>query len=179
LRLEHHVNTRVFRNAKSKSQWKLPVTAQFEIDADSFSTWRVRKVMDNLGTMVEMLLNDWNPNRVVLWQEMLQKYLDVMRLAFQHEDFSDEDIESFQDAVNEWYYKYFELVGLPGITNYVHLLGAGHLYHFLKKWRNLNRISSSGGRRKMVLLLCLLIKGQEKVMPEVHMGQHTPHESCL
>jgi hypothetical protein len=73
--------------------------------------------MDNLGTMLDLLLDDWNPNPLVLWQEMLQKYMDVMTLAFQHEDFSDEDSESFQDAVDDWYYKYISLVGLPGITN--------------------------------------------------------------
>jgi len=135
--------------------------------------------MDNLGTMVEMLLNDRFPNRMVLLQEMHKKNLDVTRLAFQHEDFSDEDIESFQDAVDEWYYKYIELVGLPRITNYAHLLGAGHLYHFLKKWRNLYCYQQQGWEKKMVLLLCLLREGQEKVVLEVNMGQHTPHESCL
>ena len=35
--VEHHVNTRVFGNAKSKSQWKLPLTSKFEID----SAWHV------------------------------------------------------------------------------------------------------------------------------------------
>jgi hypothetical protein len=94
--VEHHVNTRIFGNAESKSQWKLPVTSEFEIDTVSFSAWRVQKVMDNLGTMVEVLMRDRNPDCVVLWQEMLQKYLDVMSIAFQHEDFSDEDIEIFQ-----------------------------------------------------------------------------------
>ena len=101
-----------------------------------------------MGTMVEMLLNDRFPNRMVLLQEMHKKNLDVTRLAFQHEDFSDEDIESFQDAVDEWYYKYIELVGLPRITNYVHLLGAGHLYHFLKKWRNLYCYQQQGWEKK-------------------------------
>jgi hypothetical protein len=64
--VEHHVNTRIFGNAESKSQWKLPVTSEFEINTVSFSAWRVRKVMDNLGTMVEVLMHDQNPDHMVL-----------------------------------------------------------------------------------------------------------------
>ncbi len=36
------------------------------------------------------------------------------------------------------------LTGYDGITNYVHMTGAGHLRYFLRKWRNLNRLSNQG-----------------------------------
>jgi hypothetical protein len=68
----------------------------------------------------------------------LLKYVNAIRVAFQHEDFTDEEVEVFQDYIDEWYYEYIELVGLPGITNYMLLLGAGHLYHYIiKRWVNL------------------------------------------
>jgi hypothetical protein len=35
-------------------------------------------------------------------------------------------------------------MGYDGITNYIHMLGAGHLRFFLKKWKNLNRFSNQG-----------------------------------
>jgi hypothetical protein len=36
---------------------------------------------------------------------MLAKYLEVLKLAFQHEEFEDpEEIELFQDVVDEWFY---------------------------------------------------------------------------
>ncbi len=49
------------------------------------------------------------------WQRMLQSYMEVLSIAFQHEDFADEDIEEFQDAVDAWYYQYIELLGLEGM----------------------------------------------------------------
>lgn len=55
---------------------------------------------------------------------------------FKHEDFSDEDIKEFQDVVDDWYYNYIELLGIEGVSNYTHLLGAGYLYLYLKKWGN-------------------------------------------
>jgi hypothetical protein len=67
-----------------------------------------------------------------------------MKVAFQHEDFLDDDIEAFQDSVDEWFYIYIELVGIQGITNYMHLLGYGHLYHYLKRWCKLYRYQQQG-----------------------------------
>jgi hypothetical protein len=84
----------------------------------------------------------------IRWRNMLQKYIEVMTVAFQHEDFSDDDIEAFQDSVDEWFFIYVELVGIQGITNYIHLLGAGHLYHYLKRWRNLYRYQQQGWEKK-------------------------------
>jgi len=35
---------------------------------------------------------------------MLSKYLDVVKLAFQLDDFGGGEIEAFQDSVDEWFY---------------------------------------------------------------------------
>ena len=37
-----------------------------------------------------------------------------------------------------------DLIGYDGITNYIHMLGAGHIRFFLKKWKNLHRFSNQG-----------------------------------
>jgi hypothetical protein len=102
--------------------------------------------MEWLSVLVEQLQLEGNHLRQ--WQTMLSKYLEVIKLAFQHEDFSNEDIEVFQDLVEECYYLYIELLGLPGVTNYIHLLGAGHLYFYLKKWGNLFCYQQQGWEMK-------------------------------
>ncbi len=75
---------------------------------------------------------------------MLSKYNNVLSIAFRHEDFSDEDIEKIQDIVDEWYYHYVGLLGIEGVSNYAHLLGAGHLYPYSKKWGNLYHFQQQG-----------------------------------
>jgi hypothetical protein len=40
------------------------------------------------------------------------------------------------------------LVGYDGITNYIHMFGAGHKRYYLQKWRNLNRFQNQGHRTK-------------------------------
>lgn len=35
------------------------------------------------------------------------------------------------------FFKWSNLVGYDGITNYVHMLGAAHMKYYLRKWHNL------------------------------------------
>jgi len=144
--VENYVNTGVFGAEESQGQWKIPVTAVKEIDAITFTAWRVRKILDKLSDLVPQL--GLEGSRLADWQQMLSKYLLVIKLAFQHEEFGDEEIEAFQDLVDEWFYLYVELVGLQGVTNYIHLLGAGHLYFYLKVWGSLYRYQQQGWEMK-------------------------------
>jgi hypothetical protein len=146
--VEQYINTGIFGTRESNAQWKLPLTKELELETVSFSAWRVKRILLKLGDLAGRLLHDHDEERVIQWQTMLSKYLDMMKVAFQHEDFSEEDVEDFQDIVDEWFYLYVELVGLPGITNYMHLIGAGQLYHYLRKWGNLYRYQQQGWEKK-------------------------------
>ena len=53
-------------------------------------------------------------------------------------------IDAFQKKADEFFLEWINLIGYDGITNYIHLLGAGHIRYFLKKWRNLHRFSNQG-----------------------------------
>ena len=53
-------------------------------------------------------------------------------------------IDAFQTKADEFFSGWLDLMGYDGITNYIHMLGAGHIRYFLKKWRNLNRFSNQG-----------------------------------
>jgi len=145
--VEHFVNTGVFGTEQSQSQWKVPINPDNEIDAITFTAWRVKKILDRLTELMPHLKLE-GP-RLAQWQHMLAKYLEVLKLAFQHEEFEDpEEIELFQDVVDEWFYLYVELLGFPGQTNYIHLLGSGHLYEYVKMWGSLYRYQQQGWEMK-------------------------------
>ena len=71
-------------------------------------------------------------------------YLSPLQALSQKSDFSDEDIDNFQNIADDFYRKWLDLVGYDGITNYIHMIGAGHLRYYLTKWRNLNRFQNQG-----------------------------------
>ncbi len=62
----------------------------------------------------------------------------------QKADFTDDEIEYFQAKADDYFSKWINLVGYDGVTNYVHMLGAGHIRYYLRKWRNLNRFQNQG-----------------------------------
>jgi hypothetical protein len=58
--------------------------------------------------------------------------------------FTDDDIDNFQDIADRFFSSWLGLVGYDGITNYLHMIGAGHIRYYLKKWRNLHRYQNQG-----------------------------------
>eukprot|EP00978_Attheya_sp_CCMP212_P036112 scaffold161713_cov41-Attheya_sp.AAC.1 len=57
------------------------------------------------------------------------------------ENFSDDEIVSFQDTADEFIELWIGLNGTQGMTNYLHDLAAGHFSYYLRKYRNLYRYS--------------------------------------
>jgi hypothetical protein len=93
--VENLVNTGVFGTEESRSQWNLPVNEESELETVSFTTWRVRKLLVQLSYLAERIIHD-NPERLAKWQHMLTKYLSAIKIAFQHEDLDDEELNCFR-----------------------------------------------------------------------------------
>ena len=67
-----------------------------------------------------------------------------MEMAGQREDFSDEEIEAFGTHCDDCFELWVDLTGLEGMTNYIHMIGSGHMTYYLREWRNLYRYSQQG-----------------------------------
>ena len=50
----------------------------------------------------------------------------------------------FQCIADDMLAKWLDLVGYDGLSNYIHMLGAGHIRYYLVKWENLNRFQNQG-----------------------------------
>ena len=136
-----------------------------DLEARSSTAWYGKKVLKKLADLAQRIFLNEDQDRLMQWQQMLSKYLEVMKVTFRHEDFLEEEVEEFQVLVDDWSYHYVKLAGLSGITNYMHLLGAGHLYFYLKKWGNLYRYQQwSWGMKNSVIASFLFLDVQEEMM---------------
>jgi hypothetical protein len=68
----------------------------------------------------------------------------LFKALSQRSDFSDSQIDAFQILADDFFSAWLNLIGYDGVTNYIHMLGAGHIRYFLQKWRNLHRFSNQG-----------------------------------
>jgi hypothetical protein len=78
------------------------------------------------------------------WNAIADAYCDVVEKMRQEEDFSDNDIEAFQDAADLFFERWLDHNGNESITHYIHIIGAGHLRYYLIRYRNLYRFSQQG-----------------------------------
>jgi hypothetical protein len=67
-----------------------------------------------------------------------------MEMAGQREDFLDEEIDAFGTQCDDFLELWVDLTGLEGMTNYIHMIGSGHMTYYLREWRNLYRYSQQG-----------------------------------
>ncbi len=78
------------------------------------------------------------------WNEVIPLWRELIELARQKEDFSDEDIQAFSDLCDRFFLKWVAFKKRDGMTNYIHMIGAGHFTYYLRRWRNLYRYSQQG-----------------------------------
>jgi len=89
-------------------------------------------MLKNVDHMIETTIsNDRKKNQLVL---AVAKYTQGMSVLTIHQKLLLEEKEMFQDLMDEFFQLWVELFADEGITNYIHMLGSGHLLYFLKKY---------------------------------------------
>jgi hypothetical protein len=58
--------------------------------------------------------------------------------------FTADQIDLFQNKADDFFPNWLSLVGYDGITNYIHMLGAGHIRYFICKWGSLYILQNQG-----------------------------------
>ncbi len=64
----------------------------------------------------------------------ISNYAAAMVLLTSHKELSDDEIEEFQSFIDNFFETWVETFGAQGMSNYLHLLGSGHIHYFLKEY---------------------------------------------
>ncbi len=140
-------------------QWKFPLKdGSKQVEARSMANMNSRKCVMGLKTIASLVFaaeldeHSENPeetrreNKLLekKWHEVFDTYLPMMTCVRKHEDFTDEEIDEFHVLTSRFMSLWVDLTGGKGITNYIHLIGAGHITYYLRKHRNLNKFCQQG-----------------------------------
>jgi hypothetical protein len=104
----------------------------------------VRGMMDAMDKIIQAAILECHPDlrdRLLL---ACSKYQDAIHLLTVHRILDDEEQELFQDLIDDFFEIWVSLFGRADVTNYLHLLGSGHVYHFMKKYKCLYIYSQQG-----------------------------------
>jgi hypothetical protein len=137
----------IFNNGMLSEQngnWSVPQDSG-ELKVLSFSNVTVRRLISNIDQIFALVFKFHNNEgvRKHLFNDCLKNMFPPIMMALRkRSSFSDNEITQLQQNIDQWYHAWMTLTGIEGMTNYIRLLGAGHITYYLKKYRNLYRYSN-------------------------------------
>ena len=142
----------VFNNgmlSEKNGNWKVPQD-RGELKVLSFSNVTARRLVSNIHQVFDVVFrhhNDDGGRQKLLNTCLKELFPPIIATLRQRHSFTDEEIVNLQQNIDKWYHSWMSIAGKEGMTNYIHLLGAGHVTYYLKKYRNLYRYSNQSWER--------------------------------
>jgi len=143
LEVERYVNEKIFGEPDAPSGWKFPYEEK-RLGEVKFSNWRARRIIEEFDGLADLCIPETELELRQQWKGIATQYLEVIRLLRRKKNFNSNQIDAFQQKADSFFMNWLALVGYDGITNYVHMLGAGHIRFFLRKWGSLYRLQNQG-----------------------------------
>jgi hypothetical protein len=141
--VENVLNTQAWGTVESPSQWQCSYNpADKQIDIICLDNVRTRKAIYALDNLIDLCLPD--DELATKWKICIGHYRNAMELMRQKDDFTDEQIFTFQKACDDFFQIWVDINAVEGVTNYIHMLGSGHVSDYLVHWRNLYAHSQQG-----------------------------------
>jgi hypothetical protein len=136
--MEETFQRKVLESELSPSHWKLKYTnvkdSPPQIDAVQVRNNVARCIMAKIDPIIETAIPDGNNSTRSKLILAVAKYRDRMRILTTHRALDNEEKQFFQDCMDDFFELWVELFGEEGVSNYIHLLGAGHMLYFLEKY---------------------------------------------
>jgi hypothetical protein len=78
------------------------------------------------------------------WHGMADNMGNMWTLIEQHEDCMDQQLDQLHLCRGKFISQWIDIAGKVHVTNYIHILGSGHLTYFASKYKNLYKFSQQG-----------------------------------
>jgi hypothetical protein len=141
--VENIINRTILGTDDDPCQWMCPFdNKKRELGPITMDNVRTRQIVDSLDLLIDFCVTD--PARAVLWTTAVNNYRIAMVLLRKREDFTNDEIATYQSHADKFFQAWIRLWQKEGVTNYLHMIGAGHISDYLYKWRNLYRYSQQG-----------------------------------
>ena len=135
--------------SEQNGNWQVPQDSG-ELKVLSFSNTTARRLVSNIDQIFDTVFrfhNDDGVRKESFCKCLKDLFPPIVAGIRRRADFSDDDIAKLQIDIDLWYHAWMNLTGREGMTNYIHLLGAGHVSYYLNKYRNLYRYSNQSWER--------------------------------
>ena len=94
----------------------------------------------------------------------------ILILRKKGENYTEEELKKFQEHSLIFFQTWIILYGRHRITNYIHMIGVGHMIGYMIKYGNLNKYSQQGWEALNALIKKISFAEQIKVVSIVEEG---------
>jgi hypothetical protein len=158
--VQEAINTSLLGDEVFPTSWVMPTVKDKESDSLNVGTicldnTKTRKIVDQIDVIIDICIPPDDPQYGIAnkeYKECFKYYRDAMSIARKHEDLHNEEILEFQRNADIFFRKWVDLEGYDGMTNYIHLMGSGHLSEYMFQYRNLYKHSQQGWEKFNALL---------------------------
>ena len=78
-------------------------------------------------------------------------------------DYTDQELKKYEEEADNFYQKWIILTGQHGMTNYIHIIGAGHMLDYSKKRGNLTKYSQQSWEALNALINIFFFRYFERI----------------
>lgn len=150
-RVQSVVNRRIFGREELHEEdttgWKVPMKPDGKQLGEITMDDSTCKLFDTgMDYLIDAAIGSHSlgPQYVADWKECMAGYRQVRALLNSRKEFDYDDVCAFVSTTDAFMERYVALTGRDGMTNYFHMLRDGHFAYYLKKYKNLYRLSQQG-----------------------------------
>jgi hypothetical protein len=131
--------------APSPTHWECPYDKQEKtIGIICLDNGRTRRVVNSIEKVIDVCLSDDDVESII-GKRAISEYRKGFEILRRKQDLSDDEIREFQLYMDKFFSDWIKVnKGDAGVTNYILLLGAGHISDYLFYHRNLYIHSQQG-----------------------------------
>jgi hypothetical protein len=136
------LNKTVVDTPSNKVQYHLPMDNDGQPGEIKFNDSKAQQLMDRMHLiLLDIVLNK---DRLKIWRKCVTQFQTLYFKLRTHLDFTEDEVVLVQKQIDSFNACWLELAHKEGMTNYIHMLSAGHIDFYLRKWKNMYRYQNQG-----------------------------------
>ena len=141
--LETILNEKILGSHMLPTQESLPFDKKQHVMGElKLNNGKVRQIIPLIELLVEKCIVDEADK--ARWLVAMDHYRLAMKILLLRRDVTDQEVMTYQKHADLFFKEWLLLFAEEGITNYMHLIGSGHVGEYLLHWKSLYAHSQQG-----------------------------------
>ena len=151
--IQNVINNKILGEGLNKWQFTVPIEKGRDgegsiIGKINLENTKTREVVENIEQLIDFCLPSDNDEAIYhreKWLTVVHHYVSSMNIVQKKDgEYTNKELKQYEKDAAIFGNLWIDLHQEKGMTNYIHMIVAGHILEYMKEWRNLYRYSQQG-----------------------------------